>query len=428
MRKSFRYRLYPTRHQTRVMIQMLDTHRHLYNRALAERKDAWEQEQRSVRYGDQSAQLKVDRTTNPYLAETNFTSCQQTLRRVDKTFQAFFRRVQRGETAGYPRFKGRDRFDTVDFMVGDGAKVVGDRVYFQHIGNVRIVLHRPIAGTIKTVSFTRRADDWYLIVSCDLGAPQLVQHSGPAVGIDVGLEKFATLSTGEYVANPRFFRSDEQALARAQRRMSKHAKCTPERQYHKRIVRRIHERITNRRKDFAHKLSRRLVSEFGVIVFEDLTITRMVNNHALAKSIADASWNQLISYTNYKAKGAGSTCIQIDPRGTSQCCSACSAVVRKELSSRVHQCPSCGLEIDRDLNAALNIVGVGLHSLGRVPSKPLSKDSGVVTGTPVKDWCTLPSITWIPIFPGIGKVCYDRASNGRTRQGASCVIAVPGCT
>lgn len=371
MRKSFRYRLYPTRQQTRAMIQMLDTHRHLYNRALAERKDAWEQEQRSVRYGDQSAQLKVDRTTNPYLAQTNFTSCQQTLRRLDKTFQAFFRRVQRGEQAGYPRFKGRDRFDTVDFVVHDGSKINGDRVYFQHIGNVRIVLHRPIDGTIKTLSFTRRADDWYLIVSCDLGDPEPVQHDGSAVGIDVGLEKFATLSTGEFVSNPRFFRTDEQALARAQRRMAKHAKGTPERQYHKRIVRRIHERITNRRKDFAHKLSRRLVTEFGMIVFEDLSIARMIKNHALAKSIADASWNQLISYTQYKAEDAGAVCIQIDPRGTSQRCSACSAVVRKDLSIRVHQCPSCGLEIDRDLNAALNIVGVGLHSLGLTPRSRL---------------------------------------------------------
>ncbi len=199
MRKSFRYRLYPTRQQTRAMLQMLDTHRHLYNRALAERKDAWEQEQRSVHYEEQSAQLKSERTTNPYLAQTNFSSCQATLRRLKKTFEAFFRRVKAGEKAGYPRFKGRERFDTVAFpSYGDGCKIKGDRAYFQHIGEVRIVLHRPIEGTIKTVSFTRRADDWYLIVSCDLGEPQPVQHSGSGVGIDVGLEKFATLSTGEY--------------------------------------------------------------------------------------------------------------------------------------------------------------------------------------------------------------------------------------
>ncbi len=370
MRKAFRYRLYPTRQQARAMTQMLDTHRHLYNRALAERKHAWEQEQRSVRYEDQSAQLKIDRTSNPYLAQTNFSSCQATLRRLKRAFEAFFRRVKAGDDPGYPRFKGHDRFDTVDYpSYGDGCKIARNRVYFQHIGMVRIVLHRPIEGTIKTLSFTRRADDWYLIVACDLGERATEPHSGPAVGIDVGLTHFATLSTGEQVANPRFFRREQRVLARAQRRMEHYVKGTPERYQRKRIVRRIYERIANRRKDFAHKLSRRLVNEFGVIVFENLNITRMVKYPTLAKSIADAAWNQLISYTQYKAEGAGALCIQIDPRGTSQRCSACGVVVQKDLTVRVHQCPACGLEIDRDLNAALNIMGVGLHSLELAPKR-----------------------------------------------------------
>jgi putative transposase len=287
------------------------------------------------------------------------------LRRLDETFQAFFRRVQRGEQAGYPRFKEQDRFDTVAFpSYGDGCKLDGPRVYFQHIGKVRIVLHRPVEGTIKTLAFTRRADAWYLIVSCDVKAASSFTHHGPAVGIDVGLAQFATFSTGEQIANPRFFRSDEQALASAQRRMATHGRGTPERQEHKRIVRRIHARIANRRKDFAHKVSRRLVNAFGTIVFEDLSITRMVKNRCLAKSIADAAWNQLISYTRYKAEGAGAVCIQIDPRGTSQRCAGCGTVVKNELSVRVHQCPWCGLESDRDLNAALNILALGLQRIG----------------------------------------------------------------
>ena len=157
-------------------------------------------------------------------------------------------------------------------------------------------------------------------MSCDLGELEPKEHTGPAVGIDVGLTHFATLSSGEHIANPRFFRTDEQQLARAQRRLSAQPKGSAERAYHKRIVRRIHERIANRRKDFAHKLSRRLVAEFGTIVFEDLRIARMIRNHSLAKSIADAAWNQLVSYTQYKAEGAGAVCIQIDPRGTSQRC------------------------------------------------------------------------------------------------------------
>lgn len=348
---------------------MLDTHRHLYNRALQERKDAWEQERRSVHYEEQSARLKLDRETNPHLAATNFSSCQATLRRLKRSFENFFRRIKQGaDEPGYPRFKGRDRFDTVDFpKYGDGCKIDGDRVYFQHIGRIRIRLHRPIQDAIKTLSFSRRGDDWYLIASCDLTEHTFEAHTGPPVGIDLGLLHFATLSTGEQIANPRFFRQDQSDLARAQRRMERHAKGTSEREHHKQAVRKIYDRMTNRRRDFAHKLSRALVQRFGVIVFEDLDIIRMVKHPTLAKSIADAAWNQLVTFTTYKAVDAGSHVVQIDPGGTSQRCSGCNEVVKKDLSVRVHDCPHCGLQIDRDLNAARNIVGVGLHTLGLAP-------------------------------------------------------------
>jgi putative transposase len=182
------------------------------------------------------------------------------------------------------------------------------------------------------------------------------------VGVDVGLEKFATLSTGEMIDNPRFFRGDEGDRARAQRRLSEQSKGSLERERRRKIVARIHERIANRRKDFAHQESRKLVKRFSTIIFEDLRITRMVKNHCLAKSIADAAWGQLATYTQYKAEEAGAAYIEIDPRGTSQRCSRCSAVVKKGLSVRVHQCPDCGLEIDRDLNAAYNILRLGLQS------------------------------------------------------------------
>ena len=190
-----------------------------------------------------------------------------------------------------------------------------------------------------------------------------------AVGVDVGLEKFATLSTGETIDNPRFFRRVEKDLARAQRRLSEQPKGTPERARRRKIVARIHERIANRRKNFAHQESRKLVNRFGLIVFEDLSITRMIKNHCLAKSIADAAWNQLATYTRYKAEDAGRAYIEIDPRGTSQRCSRCGAVVKKSLSIRVHQCPHCGLEIDRDLNAAYNILRLGLQSQGLRPQE-----------------------------------------------------------
>src|SRR5438876_8495626 len=151
------------------MEAMVETHRHLYNRALAQRKEAWEQERRGVSYGDQSATLKAQRVVDPYLALTNF-SCQATMRRLDAAFQAFFRRVSAGDTPGYPRFRGRGRYDTVVFpSYGDGCKLREGRAYFQHVGAVKLKLHRPLEGRIKTMAFKREADGWYVVFSCDLG-------------------------------------------------------------------------------------------------------------------------------------------------------------------------------------------------------------------------------------------------------------------
>ena len=224
MRKAFKYKLFPTRRQSQVLAQVLETHRRLYNRALDERKQAWDSEQRSVSYGDQSAGLKGQRATNPYLAQTNFSSTQATLRRLDRAFQAFFRRVKAGgETPGYPRFKGANRFDTVEFpSYGDGCKLKSEvgRVYFQQIGDVKVKLHRAVEGKIKTVSFKREADGWHVVFSCDLGECAVPDSPNPPVGIDLGLKAFIVTSDGESVEPPQFYREAEKALRRAQRRVA----------------------------------------------------------------------------------------------------------------------------------------------------------------------------------------------------------------
>src|SRR6266508_7011092 len=187
------------------MEAMVETHRHLYNRALAQRKEAWEQEQRGVSYGDQSATLKAQRMVNPYLTLTNFSSCQATLRRLDTAFQAFFRRVKAGDKPGYPRFRGRGRYDTVVFpSYGDGCKLREGRAYFQHIGAVKLKLHRPLEGRIKTMAFKREADGWYVVFSCDLGDVTVAPSEQPAVGIDLGLKAFLTTSEGESIPPPKF--------------------------------------------------------------------------------------------------------------------------------------------------------------------------------------------------------------------------------
>jgi len=291
--------------------------------------------------------------------------------RVDLAFKAFFRRVKAGEEPGYPRFKQYGRYDSMTFpQYGNGARLEGNRLILSKIGALLITLHRPIEGRIKTVTLRRSSTGkWFVAFGVEREGVPVADVPEAAVGVDVGLEKFTTLSTGETVDNPRFFRRDEHDLKRAQRRLSEQPKGTPERARRRRIEARIHERIASRRKNFAHQQSRKLVKRFGVIVFEDVSITRMIKNHCLAKSIADAAWGQLASYTRYKAEEAGRAYIEVDPRGTSQRCSRCGAVVKKDLSIRVHQCPHCGLEIDRDLNAAYNILRLGLQSQGLRPQE-----------------------------------------------------------
>jgi putative transposase len=340
---------------------MLETHRRLYNDALAERKQMWEEAQRSVSYGDQSAQLKAARKTNAFLAATNFSSCQATLRRLDKAFQSFFRRVKTGETPGYPRFKGRNRFATVEFpSYGDGCRFDGQRVYFQHIGRVKVKLHRPFEGTIKTVAFTREADGWHVVFSCDLGPVDVAQADGPAVGIDLGLKAFLVTSEGESVAPPQYYRKAQAALRRAQRKVARRQKGSKRRAKAVHALQRQHQRVSNLRRDFHHKTARALVARYGTVVHEDLNI-RGIARTRLAKSTLDVAWGTFLHILSYKAEEAGVTVIAVSPHNTTQACSQCGALpdVPKTLADRVHTCSSCGYVADRDLNAAQNILRLG---------------------------------------------------------------------
>ena len=183
MQRAYVFKLYPTRAQHPALVEQLDTHRHLYNRALAERKTAWETEQRTLTYGEQSATLKGQRATNPFMARVNFSSCQRTLKRLERAFGAFFRRVKAGAAPGYPRFKGRHRFDTVEYTHTDGCRFFGTSLYVQHVGRLKVKQHRPVEGSIKAVSVTRKADGWHCVLVCDQGEPDVLP-STPAGGRD----------------------------------------------------------------------------------------------------------------------------------------------------------------------------------------------------------------------------------------------------
>jgi putative transposase len=364
VRKAFKYRLYPTAKQEQAMAEVLETHRRFYNRALAERKVVWEECQEWVSYGQQSAHLKDERTTNAYLARTNFSSCQATLRRLDRSFQAFFRRLKAGEKPGYPRFKGQDRFDTVEFpSYGDGCRLEGALVYFQHIGHIKIKLHRPVEDTIKTISFKREADGWHVIFSCELPDADVAPSLLPATGIDLGLKVFLVTADGGQIAPPHSYRKARAALRRSQRAVARKQKGSNRR---KKAVQRLakqHLHIANQRRNFHYQVARPLTSQYGMIAHEALNIQGIARSR-LAKSTHAVGWGQFLGILHCKAKGAGVQVVVVPPANTTQQCSACGTLPetpeqRKRLGDRVHRCPSCGYVADRDLNAAQNILRLG---------------------------------------------------------------------
>ena len=362
-KKTFRYRLYPTAGQKTAMWHTLDECRWLYNHLLEQRKTAWEERQESFTLYDQINMFPALKKERPSLVGVHSQVLQNVAMRIDLAFKAFFRRVKAGEKPGYPRFRGAGWYDSFTYPQG-GHSVNSNSVTLSKIGTVKASIHRPIKGKIKTCCVRRTSTGkWFIAFACEV-EDQPFPESTEAVGIDVGLENFAVLSTGEAIANPHFFRKDEKALVKAQRKLSKEEKGTPARVKRRKVVAHIHERISNQRSDFAHQNSRRIVNRFGVIAVEDLSINRMVHNHCLAKSISDAAWGPFAVYLSYKAASAGRKYIAVNPAYTSQDCSSCGYRQKLSLSNRVFVCPCCNLQLNRDHNASLNILRLGLQSLG----------------------------------------------------------------
>jgi putative transposase len=372
MLKAFKYRIYPTKAQRSKMEQTLELCRWTYNETLAYRKNSFEQEGKSISKYETHNLLPEWKKNKPELKGVFSQTLQNVQERVDLAFKAFFRRVKAGETPGYPRFKGNGWYDSFTYPQL-GFKLSSGKLRLSKIGDIRIKLHRPIEGKIKRLTVRRSSTGkWFACFSVEIDdPPKPPWKDGLMAGIDVGLESFATLSNGEKIDNPRFFRSEEKALAKAQRRLSKYEMGTFERRKALKVVQRTHERIANRRYNFAHQVSHNLAERFGLIAFEDLSITNMLKNHCLAKSISDAAWRMLVITTSYKAESAGSMVVLVDPRNTSQLCSRCGLKVTKSLSDRVHGCPQCGLVMDRDENAAINILRLGLQSLPKARSPAL---------------------------------------------------------
>jgi putative transposase len=387
MRRAFKYRLYPTKAQERLLTAILDGAHDLYNAALDQRRLYWSGQRRSINYYFQAAQLKEARDADPRLALLNYSACQEVLRRLQKAFDAFFRRVNSGQAPGYPRFKARDRFNSVIFPAyGDGVRL-GKRLRVQNVGDIKIKLHRPVEGTIKTVTIKREAGTWTAAFSCDEVESRKVLHpiSDRHVGLDMGLDSFAALTTGEKIENPRWFRKTEERLVEVQRRISRKKKRSGNYYKEKKRLARLHAKAANQRRDFQHKLANDLVSTNAFIAVEDLDTQEMIENGStgLSKSIHDAGWAQFLAILSCKAEEAGRTFVKVPAQGTSSTCFQCGTYRKKALSERTHRCP-CGLVLDRDIHASLNILRLGRSLRDSAlcgTEKPPPLGGGVVTSS-----------------------------------------------
>ena len=389
--KSFEFKIRQTREFVEAAERRLDRSRFVYNCALEERITLYRRG-KSIGLVEQSRELTEARRELPALGEVLRTIQTDALERLDLAFQAFFKRLKKGQSPGFPRFKSKARYRTFSQKLEPCRRcpLDGDRLTIPGVGRVRVRLSRPIAGKVKQLRITRKADGWYAILICDCPEPDPLPKTRAAqaiVGIDVGLEYFATLSMGETIPNPRHLRRRAKALKRSQQALARKQKKSANRGKSRKRVALGHLRVVRARKDFHHKTALDLVRRFDHIVVEDLKIRNMIRNRALARSIADAAWGSFLDILETKAAWAGRTVERVDPRWTSQTCSGCGHRQRMGLAERVFVCGQCGVVIDRDHNAAVNIASSGREwkPLAAAEVSPVKRNvyrkSGAVTTT-----------------------------------------------
>ncbi len=360
MRKTFQYKTKINKYTEKNCLHQLDLCRKLYNLGLEQKILLWKQFKIGISCYTQYNQLPE--LKNEYLEykQINAQCLQDVLDRLDKAYQSFFRRIKnKKEKVGFPRFKGKNRFDSFTFSQ-TGWKLIGKYLYITNIGKFKLFFSRPIQGTIKTVTIKRTpTNEWFVTFSCDNVPENILPKTNNEIGIDVGIKSFCVDSDGLQITNPKFFKQSEKILRRKQKSLSRKKKGSNRRQKARILVAKTYNKITNQRKDFLHKTANYYIENYDTIFVENLKIENMIRNKCLSKSISNISWGTFFNLLSYKAEEAGKIIIKVNPNGTSQICSNCGEKVPKQLSVRIHNCPFCGLKIDRDLNASLNIKKVG---------------------------------------------------------------------
>ena len=362
--KAFRYRLRPTKAQEATLLEQLRLCRNLYNAALQERRDAYRKAGVCLTAYDQMKYLSEIKEALPEYKGVYSQVLQEVLKRLEKAFKAFFRRVKAGQTPGYPRFKGAGWYDSICYPQS-GFSVAGDVAYFSKIGNIRLRLSRPLEGKIKTATITQDCGEWYVSYVCEVEFTPL-PATGSQVGVDVGTTYFCITSDGEFVENPRHFQRSMKALRVKQRSLSRKKRGSNRRKKTKAAVAKLHRKVARQRLDFHHKTAAKLIRENDLVAHEDLNVSGMGRGN-LARSIHDVGWGQFFSLLSQKAASAARTVVAVDPRYTSQACSQCGHTCRENrVSQSRFVCQSCGHTANADLNAALNILARAVPSVVNV--------------------------------------------------------------
>lgn len=359
MRRTFKYKIKISKPIETTCNQWLEQCRILYNLALEQRMMIYKQSKKSISCYEQINQLPEFKMAFPEFKLINSCCLQDVLQRVDKAYQRFFARVKLKQNGGFPRFKAINRYNSFTFNVS-GWKFENEYLYLPKIGKLKLYLSLSIIGKIKSVTIIKSlTGKWFVCFSCEDVPIRFFPQTDKEIGIDVGIKSFLVDSEGTKVDNPLFLKNSLKKLRRQQRRLSRRVRGSQGRKEARLLVAKTYEKITNQRNDFLHKLSSKYIKENKKIFIEDLNINGMIKNHRLAKSINDSSWGLFFQLLTYKAEEAGRLVLKVNPNGTSQRCSGCGEKVQKSLAVRIHSCPYCGLLMDRDENAALNIKQVG---------------------------------------------------------------------
>ncbi len=366
MKKTFQYRIYPTKSQIRKLSDMIRSCRFVWNTFLNERKVLYENEKKQLSTFAQLNRLPELKQEFPFLKNTYSQTLQAVGNSLGLAFKSFFRRLKNGETAGYPRFKGINRLSSISFpQYGKcGCFIKNGKLAVSKIGDVKIIYHRELIGIPKTATIKRTSTGkWFVNIVCDY-EPLKLKERNNSVGIDLGISTFATFSDGNKIENPYFLKTEESLLKKAQSKTDKQNKGSKEHKKARKVVNRIYERISWKRDNFLHKESRKIINNYQKVIFERLIVKKMLENHLhkLNKFIMDVAWYKFTKFVEYKAEEAGRTICFVNPMNTTKICSQCGKIVDKSLNERTHKCV-CGLIIDRDLNAAINILRMGTHSL-----------------------------------------------------------------